>query len=148
VTPVVIPPPPTPVVEPPAPKPPPAPVEVITPATPYVPVPTPETPADPAKPKGYGPVTPLEFGDVGKIYNPGLNPGFVQPTAFYQTFSPVQSRYYYGAHPYQPGPRFDQTLYNTVPGAPQTPFGLQQMYTPTDLNQYLSQFTAGPVAPR
>ena len=134
------------VVEPPAPTP--APVEVRTPATPYVPIPTPPVGQEPAAPRGYGPITPLEFGDVGKIYNPGLNPGFVQPTAFYRTSSPVQSKFYWGQHPYQPGPTFDQTLYNTVPGAPQQPFGLQHMYTPTDLNQYLSQFTAGPVAPR
>jgi hypothetical protein len=126
----------------------PAPVEVITPATPYVPVPTPPVGEDPKKWKGWGPIDPLKFGDVGKIYNPGLNPGWVQPSPFYQTYSPIQSQYYWGQHPYQPGPRFDQTLYNTVPEAPQTPFGLQQMYTPTDLNQYLSQFTAGPVAPR
>ena len=123
-------------------------MQVITPATPYVPVPTPPVPEDPTKFKGYGPITPLVFGKVGQVNNPGLNPGFVQPTAFYKTYSPVQSQYYWGQHPYQPGPRFDQTLYNTVPGAPQQPFGLQQMYTPTDLNQYLSQFTAGPVAPR
>ena len=127
------------------------PVEVTppaTPVTPYVPVPTPPVPEDPTKPKGYGPITPLEFGDVGKIYNPGLNPGFIQPTPFYQTYSPVQSQYYWGQHPYQPGPTFDQNLYNQVPNAPYTPFGIQQMYTPTDINQYLSQFTAGPVAPR
>jgi hypothetical protein len=126
----------------------PAPVEVRTPATPYVPVPTPPVGQEPAAPRGYGPITPLEFGDVGRIYNPGLNPGFVQPTPFYRTSSPVQSKFYWGQHPYQPGPTFDQTLYNTVPGAPQQPFGLQHMYTPTDLNQYLNQFTAGPVAPR
>ena len=126
----------------------PAPVEVRTPATPYVPVPTPPVGQEPTAPRGYGPITPLDFGDVGRIYNPGLNPGFVQPTAFYRTSSPVQSKFYWGQHPYQPGPTFDQTLYNTVPGAPQQPFGLQHMYTPTDLNQYLSQFTAGPVAPR
>ena len=134
------------VVEPPAPTP--APVEVRTPATPYVPVPTPPVGEDPTKFKGYGPITPLVFGQVGQVNNPGLNPGFVQPTPFYRTTSPVQSKFYYGQHPYQPGPTFNQTLYNTVPGAPQQPFGLQQMYTPTDLNAYLSQFTPGPVAPR
>ena len=134
------------VVEPPAPTP--APVEVRTPATPYVPIPTPPVGEEPTAPRGYGPITPLVFGQVGQVNNPGLNPGFVQPTPFYRTSSPVQSKFYWGQHPYQPGPTFNQTLYNTVPGAPQQPFGLQQMYTPTDLNQYLSQFTPGPVAPR
>jgi hypothetical protein len=90
----------------------------------------------------------LKFGQVGQINNPGLNPGWIQPTPFYNTTSPVQSQYYWGQRPYQPGPTFNQALYNTVPAAPATPFGLQQMYTPTDLNQYLSQFTPGPVAPR
>jgi hypothetical protein len=147
VTPVVTQPP-TPVVEPPAPKPPPAPVEVITPSTPYVPVPTPPVPEDPTKPRVLGPVTPLGFGDVGRIFNPGLNPGFIQPSPYYNTSSPVQSQYYYGQRPYQPGPQFDQALYNQVPNAPAVPFGLQQMYTPTDLNQYLNQFITGPVAAR
>ncbi len=126
----------------------PAPVEVITPPTPYVPVPTPPVPEDPPKWSGWGPVDPLKFGDVGQVNNPGLNPGWVQPTPFYNTTSPVQSQYYWGQHPYQPGPRFDQALYNNVPAAPAVPFGLQQMYTPTDLNAYLSQFTPGPVVPR
>jgi hypothetical protein len=143
VTPVEVAPPP---VTPPAPTP--APVEVITPPTPYVPVPTPPVGEDPTKFKGYGPITPLVFGDVGQINNPGLNPGFIQPAPYYRTTSPVQSQYYWGQRPYQPGPTFNQALYNTVPAAPATPFGLQQMYTPTDLNAYLSQFTAGPVAPR
>jgi hypothetical protein len=140
------------VVQPPAPVTPPAgpaPVEVITPPTPYVPVPTPPVGEDPAtKFKGWGPITPLMFGTAGQINNPGLNPGFIQPTPYYRTTSPVQSQYYYGQRPYQPGPTFNQALYNTVPNAPAVPFGLQQMYTPTDLNAYLSQFTAGPVAPR
>jgi hypothetical protein len=126
----------------------PAPVEVITPPTPYVPVPTPPVGEEPPKWSGWGPVDPLKFGQVGQVNNPGLNPGWIQPTPFYNTTSPVQSQYYWGQRPYQPGPRFDQALYNTVPAAPATPFGLQQMYTPTDLNQYLSQFTPGPVAPR
>lgn len=128
----------------------PAPVEVITPPTPYVPVPTPPVPEEPPKWSGWGPVDPLKFGDVGRVNNPGLNPGWVQPTPFYNTTSPVQSQYYWGQHPYQPGPTFNQDLYNNVPAAPAAPFGLQQMYTPTDLNQYLTQFTQqfGPVAPR
>jgi len=125
------------------------PVEIITPVTPYVPVPTPPVGEDPdTKFKGYGPITPLVFGKTGQINNPGLNPGFIQPSPYYRTTSPVQSQYYYGQRPYQPGPVFDQALYNQVPNAPAVPFGLQQMYTPTDLNAYLSQFTAGPVAPR
>jgi hypothetical protein len=138
------------VTQPPAPPPAPtpAPVEVITPPTPYVPVPTPPVGEEPPKWSGWGPVDPLKFGQVGQVNNPGLNPGWIQPTPFYNTTSPVQSQYYWGQRPYQPGPRFDQALYNTVPAAPATPFGLQQMYTPTDLNQYLSQFTPGPVAPR
>ena len=141
VTPVVVEPPVTPPAGP-------APVEVITPPTPYVPVPTPPVGEEPPKWSGWGPVDPLKFGQVGQINNPGLNPGWIQPTPFYNTTSPVQSQYYWGQHPYQPGPTFNQALYNTVPAAPATPFGLQQMYTPTDLNQYLSQFTPGPVAPR
>ena len=144
VTPVVVEPPVTPPAGP-------APVEVITPPTPYVPVPTPPVGEDPAtKFKGYGPITPLMFGTAGQVNNPGLNPGFIQPSPYYNTTSPVQSQYYYGQRPYQPGPVFDQALYNQVPNAPAVPFGLQQMYTPTDLNQYLNQFTqsSGPVAPR
>jgi hypothetical protein len=100
--------------------------------------------------RNYGPLPPTVFGDVGKINLPGVNPGFfTSPTPFYQTTSPVQARYYYGQRPLQTGTVFNQQAYNTVPGAPAQPFGLQEMYTPTDINQYLQSLNtvAGPVAP-
>jgi hypothetical protein len=73
----------------------------------------------------------------------------VQPAPYYNTTNAVQSQYYWGPHPYQPGPTFNQALYNQVP-APAVPFGLQQMYRPTDINTYLAQLNRvpGPVAPR
>jgi hypothetical protein len=67
---------------------------------------------------------------------------------FYNTTSPVQGQYYWGNHPYQPGPTFDPLLYNNVPGAAAQPWGLQQMYTPVDLNAVLARYgVAGPIAP-
>jgi hypothetical protein len=112
---------------------------------PFVPVPPPIVPADTWK--GWSPIDPLAFKRLPDLRLPGLNPGFIAPAPYYQTTSPVQSQYYWGARPYQPGPTFNQALYDTVP-APAQPWGLQQMYTPTDLNQFLQGFsTVGPIAP-
>ena len=109
--------------------------------------PAPVTPP-PATRAPYGPIPPTQWGTTGGLVNPGLNPGFIDAQEFYNTTSPVQSKFYYGQHPYQPGPVFDPLLYNNVPGAPNQPWGLQQMYTPTDLNAVLARYgVAGPVAP-
>jgi hypothetical protein len=77
----------------------------------------------------------------------------VNPPEFYDTTSPVQSRFNYTPKAYQPGPGFDPLAYNNVPGAANTPFGLQQMYNP---NQTIADLLlgvnraamTGPVAPR
>ncbi|CAB4165892.1 hypothetical protein UFOVP841_6 [uncultured Caudovirales phage] len=115
------------------------------PEEPYVPV-TPIIPEEPGGP-GLEPFTPLPFKKLPPLPLPGLNPGWIAPAPYYQTTSPVQSKFYYGPRPYQPGPTFNQALYDTVP-APQQPWGLQQLYTPTNINQYFAQQAAGPVAPR
>jgi hypothetical protein len=82
----------------------------------------------------------------------GLNPGFIEPTPFYQTTNPVQSQYYYGSHGFQAGPTFNSQQYNTVAAAPKTPFGLREMYRPLTAEQIMRMqqgrpYTAGPVAP-
>jgi hypothetical protein len=107
---------------------------------------TPIIPED--EPPGLQPFTPLPFATLPDLALPGLNPGFIAPQPYYQNTTPVQSKFFYGARPYQPGPTFNQALYDQVQ-APAVPWGLQQMYTPTDINQYLAQQrVAGPVAPR
>ena len=63
------------------------------------------------------------------MFEGGLNPGFIQPTPFYQTNDPAQSKFYWGGHGYQYGPTFNQQEYNQV-AAPNTPFGLQQLAKP------------------
>ena len=129
------------------PEPPVAPEPPVTPPVdPFIPVPPPIVPEEEPEFRGYGPIDPLAFKRLPALALPGLNPGFIAPPTYYNTTSPVQSRYYYGPRPYQPGPTFDPVLYNTVP-APAQPWGLQQMYTPIDLDQYLQTFAAGPVAP-
>jgi hypothetical protein len=114
---------------------------------PYVPLPDPVVPPDTWA--GWGPVDPLSFKRLPDLKLPGLNPGWIMPEPYYQNTSPVQSKYYWGNRPYQPGPTFNQQLYDQVP-APQQPWGLQQMYSPIDLNQYLQQFStvAGPISPK
>ena len=102
----------------------------------YVPPITPPTP--PTKP-GYGPISPTEWGKVGTVNLPGLNPGWITNVpAQYQTTSPVQSKYYWGQKPYQPGPTFNRQLYTQVP-APAQPWGLQQMYIPMDIQRYVME---------
>ena len=136
-----------PVVEPPVVQPPVVePPVVVPPEEPYVPV-TPIIPEEPGGPT-LQPFTPLPFATLPDLKLPGLNPGWIAPQPYYQNTTPVQSQFYWGSRPYQPGPTFNQALYDQVP-APQQPWGLQRMYTPTDINQYLAQQrVAGPVAPR
>jgi len=74
-----------------------------------------------------------------------LNPGFIQPGPFYNTTSPVQAKFNYGQRALQTGATFDPLAYNNVPGASAQPYGLQQLYTPTDIAQYLA---TQPVAPK
>jgi len=89
------------------------------------------TPPAAARGHAYGPIDPTTWGTVGQVNPTALNPGFmVTPPRFYNNPSPVASQYYWGQHPYQSGAAFDPALYNAVPSAPVTPFGLQQMYDP------------------
>jgi hypothetical protein len=111
---------------------------VIIPITPII-------PTDPWTPT---PFTPIPFKVLPDLKLPGLNPGFIAPQPYYQNTNQVQSKFFYGARPYQPGPTFDQALYDQV-AAPVTPWGLQQMYTPEDLAKYYAdQRVSGPVVPR
>ena len=77
------------------------------------------------------------WGNAPQVKIPtGLNPGYIQPTPFYQTTNPAQAQYYWGSHPYQPGSTFDSKLYNTVPNAPITPWGAtsaQRSATPQEI---------------
>jgi hypothetical protein len=99
------------------------------------------TPPVPEGRAPYGPIDPTVFGTVGKVNLPGTNPGFfTNVPAQYQTTSPVQSKFYWGQHPYQTGARFSPEQYRQVP-APAVPFGLQQMYTPE--SQSISTLLAG-----
>ena len=111
------------------------PVIVTPPATPppVVPPVVPPTPPvvnPPVTPPPTPPVTP----PATSMFTKGLNPGFIEPTAFYQTSSPVQSQYSWGSHGFQAGPTFNAEQYNAAPGAA-TPFGLQQMYAPLTAEQ-------------
>jgi hypothetical protein len=129
-----------------------------TPITPIFPIVVPGT----KTPKG--PTTPVvpstEVASGNKLPTlqvpTGLNPGFMAPTPFYQTTSPVQSQYYWGSHDYQAGPTFDAKAYNTVAAAPKTPWGLQQMgdvARPQDIVNYINspeyqaQFLSAPAVP-
>lgn len=98
------------------------------------------------------PLTPLDptvFGQTASLVDPGLNPGMITDVPEqYNTTSPVQSKFYWGGHPYQTGETFDRDLYKQSPGVPAQPYGLQQMYTPTDINAYLQSLGIGPIAPK
>jgi hypothetical protein len=125
-----------------------------TPVTPVFPVTKPSTPTTPVTP----PYTEVPAGGtLPTLHIPtGLNPGWIAPTPFYQTTSPVQNQYFWGAHSFQEGPTFNAQQWNTVPGAPQHGWGLQEMAPvakPQDIVNYInspeyqSQFVSGPVAP-
>jgi hypothetical protein len=63
-----------------------------------------------------------------------LNPGYITPSAFYNTHDIAQSKYSWGPHGYQYGPTFNQTEYNQS-AAPNTPWGLQQLAQPLTSQQ-------------
>ena len=68
----------------------------------------------------------------------GLNPGFITNVPpQYQTQDMQQSKFYWGQHPFQVGPEFNRELYTQAPAAPATPWGLQEMYTPMNIQQYV-----------
>jgi hypothetical protein len=117
----------------------------------YVPIILPTGPVMPTAPTR-PPLTPLDptvFGSTESLVDPGLNPGMITDVPQdYATTSPVQSKFYYGQRPYQEGRTFDQDLYRQVPAAPAQPFGLQELYDPTDINAYLRKLAMGPIAPK
>lgn len=125
------------------------------PGTPYVPpvvppyVPTPIGPIIPPPP----PVTQdgsytLNWGTPQMPQTRfGLNPGLMEAVPQYQTTSPVQSQYYWGASPFQTGGPtgqvFDPNVARSSPYAPATPFGLQQMFTPETSANVMQLLLAG-----
>jgi hypothetical protein len=102
----------------------------------------------PATRRPYGPLDPVQWGTVGGLVNPGLNPGHIRAPDFYNTTSPIQSKFNWNPKPYQPGPAFNPLTYNSVPNAPAVPWGLQQMQTQYDLNNLIQSINANPGTPR
>jgi hypothetical protein len=100
---------------------------------------------EPPKWGGWAPLDRLPFAKLEGLATPGVNPGyFVQAPQQYQTTNPVQSQFYWGQdRPLQTGNQFSAAQYRSAPGAAAQPFGLQQMYSPTNINQYLAQSTFG-----
>lgn len=121
-----------------------------TPITPVFPVTKPVQ--DTKEPSTYT----LNWGTAPEVKIPtGLNPGWITnvPT-YYQTTNPAQSQYYWGGHPYQPGPTFNPSLYNQIPNAPTTPWGATHAQTAATaqdiMNQMYGQYpftVTGPVMP-
>jgi hypothetical protein len=63
-----------------------------------------------------------------------INPGWIQPKAFYNTTNPAQSKFFWGGHGPQfvssnPAAPFDARAYNQA-AAPNTPWGLGQVAAP------------------
>ena len=106
----------------------------------------------------YAPLPPLTYGtgDLAPLVNPGLNPGKIRATPYYQTTDPVQSQYYWGQRPYMAS-EADLPNYNVIPDAPAIPFGIRQSRPALDVPQFIRQninpttqaayMGAAPVAP-
>jgi hypothetical protein len=111
----------------------------VVPEPPYVapPIYIPPLPEPPALKKPvYEPIGDVTLGTVTTPVLPGLNPGFITNVPKqYQTTSPVQVQYSYANKPYQPGPTFNRQLY--MQGQPAQTFGLQQMYRPMNIQEYV-----------
>ena len=113
---------------------------VVTPPVvdPYVPIPTPIVPTppvvDPTHPGTY------TWGTPPAIHlAQGLNPGWITNVPqYYHPTNTAGSQYTWGQHPLQPGPTFNPSLYNQVPNAPITPFGLGYAQTAATAAQILA----------
>jgi len=79
---------------------------------------------------------PLTWGKTQSLVNPGVNPGWVQATPYYQTNNPVQAQYEWGNHPYA-GTEADLANYNNMPNAPVSPWGVQQGPQPFDVQGFI-----------
>jgi len=136
------------------------PVDTTTPTDgtiPYNPVvtPTPVTPVFPVIVDPNNPTTPTDGGGTPTTVNPatiakvnpmsGLNPGWIEPTPFYNTTSPAQSQYYWGAHPFQAGPQFNAKLYNQSSAAPATPWGIQNIAQPLTPQEVQRAYQGQPI---
>ena len=88
----------------------------------------------------YAPLPPLTYGtgDLPALVNPGLNPGKIRATPYYQTTDPVQSQYYWGQRPYM-ATEADLVNYNVIPDAPAIPFGIRQSRPALDVPQFIRQ---------
>ncbi len=115
---------------------------VVTPVFPVINDTTDTTETD----GGGGTSTTINPATIAQV-NPmtGLNPGFIAPTPFYNTTSPVQSQFYWGSHPFQPGPTFNPTLYNQSVGAPNTPWGIQNIAQPLTPQQVTAAYQGQPI---
>jgi hypothetical protein len=106
------------------------------------------------KPTTYGHYT---WGTAPQVDIPtGLNPGWITNVPqYYHPTNQAGAQYYWGGHPYQPGETFDPTLYNTLPNAPVTPFGVGHAQTQATAAQILAAMqglypnlgNTGPVVP-
>ena len=80
-----------------------------------------------------------------------MNPGWIDPTQFYNTTDPAQSQFFWGQHGYQEGPTFNAQAYNQAE-ASNTAWGLQQLAQPLTTAQ-IDDIIAGrpisyPIAPQ
>lgn len=141
----------------------PPPVDTTTPpveqppvdTTPFVPMipPTGTTPEVPPETRGHYTLGAPIMPNIPT----GLNPGYITNVPNqYQNTNPAQSKYYWGAHPYQSGNTFDRQLYTQSVGAPVTPWGAthaQTAATPQQILQAMGQMypllnsVSGPVQP-
>ena len=89
--------------------------------------PTPKPPKSPYDGQTFTPASPGSQWS-GKLVNANMIPSYVGRVAsmpYYNTTSPVQAQYYWGAHPYIPLGD-DLAQYNNIPEAPTQPWGLQR----------------------
>jgi hypothetical protein len=78
-----------------------------------------------------------------------LNPGMIETTPFYNTTNDAQSKFYWGTdRALQTGDTFNRAAYNTVPNAPQTAWGIQNIAQPATFQSALSILQGQPSYPQ
>jgi hypothetical protein len=90
-------------------------------------------------------VVPPTTGKSGKY----LNPGMIETVPFYNTTNDVQSKFYWGTgRPLQTGDTFNAESWNTIPNAPKTAWGIQELAQPGTFQSALNILQGQPSYPQ
>jgi len=88
-------------------------------------------------------IPPTNWNSTNKLVDPGVNPGWINPTEVYQQTNPTDAKFYWGQHPYM-ATESDLPHYNAIANLPVTPWGHHEQTKPLDVDQFTQTLLGGP----